>query len=395
MVIVNNIAKKTPWLQIIITGVVIFSVFFGAGNITFSLLVGRMSRGAYIFGFCGFFLTSVVLPLFAMLVMMHYKNHYKDFFYTLSGHLGVYVITLCFLIMGPLIGAPRMMSYVYECFLVDLTNTNFISQPVFSAILLTVLYLMVTAESPLTILLSVLSGLTLIAASISITSINIFSLPSFQATYLPPQQVFIDGVLQGCYTLDYVLGYFMLFIVTTLSKNRIEFMRMDTVEHRKHMLSAILIGLTLLTLVYFGIIRVAAAYSGYLQVAKTSQILPYLVHRIAVTSTSSAWIMGTTTFSLLFTALILLSFLTTMGSLTWLVTDQLYNSTFKREVPFKQCATMVVLFAFLSSWLDWEGILYIDSGFVHAVYLALFIYTCVCVIKDRVLNTSRKKARSS
>ena len=269
------------------------------------------------------------------------------------------------------------------------------SQPVFSVILLSVLFLMVTAESPLTILLSILSGLTLIAASISITSINVFSLPKFQATYLPPQQIFIDGLLQGCYTLDYVLGYFMLFIVTTLSKNRIEFMRLDTVEHRKHMLTSILIGLSLLTLVYFGIIRVAAAYSGYLQVAKTSQILPYLVHRIAVSSPSSVWLMGTTTVSILFTALILLSFLTTMGSLTWLVTHQLYNSTFKGEVPFRHCATIVLLFAFLSSWVDWDGILYIDSGFVHTVYLALFTYTCVCVVKDRVLNNSRKRVRSS
>ena len=59
---------------VISTGLAMFSMFFGSGNLVFPLLVGQLSQGHYLAAFAGIFLTGVLVPFLGILVMFLFKG---------------------------------------------------------------------------------------------------------------------------------------------------------------------------------------------------------------------------------------------------------------------------------------------------------------------------------
>jgi LIVCS family branched-chain amino acid:cation transporter len=59
---------------ILSTGLAMFSMFFGSGNLVFPLLVGQMSSGHYLSATLGILLTGVLVPFLGILAMILFNG---------------------------------------------------------------------------------------------------------------------------------------------------------------------------------------------------------------------------------------------------------------------------------------------------------------------------------
>jgi len=105
--------KKLFQSDILAIGLAIFSMFFGAGNLMYPIKVGINSGSKIFFGMSGFLITSIILPLLGLVAMILFEGNYKNFFGRLGKIPGTFLLTSCILIIGPLIGIPRIVTLSY------------------------------------------------------------------------------------------------------------------------------------------------------------------------------------------------------------------------------------------------------------------------------------------
>ena len=64
---------------ILATGLAMFSMFFGSGNLVFPLVVGQMSEGHFGLASLGILLTGVLVPFLGILAMLLFDGNSKVF----------------------------------------------------------------------------------------------------------------------------------------------------------------------------------------------------------------------------------------------------------------------------------------------------------------------------
>jgi len=101
---------------VIITGGVIFAMFFGAGNLVFPLDVGVQSGQHINLAIIGFFLSGILIPLLGLYVISIYHGNYMHFFSHLGKIPGFIVSTLIIVIIGLVVGTPRCGLLSYNTF---------------------------------------------------------------------------------------------------------------------------------------------------------------------------------------------------------------------------------------------------------------------------------------
>ena len=68
-----------PKASILATGLALFSMFFGAGNIVFPLIIGRSAGSEALSAIGGLGLSAVLFPFLGLIAMMLYQGNLKDF----------------------------------------------------------------------------------------------------------------------------------------------------------------------------------------------------------------------------------------------------------------------------------------------------------------------------
>jgi len=66
--------------QTFVTGLAMFAMFFGAGNVIFPLTIGHLAQDKTLYGIFGLLLTAVIVPFAGLIAMMLYDGDYKQFF---------------------------------------------------------------------------------------------------------------------------------------------------------------------------------------------------------------------------------------------------------------------------------------------------------------------------
>src|SRR5262245_5287910 len=99
----TNVRKRsTVWS----TGLAMFAMFFGAGNIVFPLALGQFTQDKNFYGILGLVVTAVLVPLLGLLSMLLYEGNYASFFQRI-GKIPGFCLTLLILgLIGPFGGIP-------------------------------------------------------------------------------------------------------------------------------------------------------------------------------------------------------------------------------------------------------------------------------------------------
>lgn len=101
--------------QIVFIGITLFSLFFGAGNLIFPVMLGQLSGTHVWTAISGFIITGVLLPLLGVMALGYSGE--KDFLklcQRLGTVFGLIFATTLYLAIGPLFAMPRTGSVSFE-----------------------------------------------------------------------------------------------------------------------------------------------------------------------------------------------------------------------------------------------------------------------------------------
>src|SRR5699024_12857278 len=98
--------------NLLILGFMLFSLFFGAGNLIFPPFLGMESGNYFIAAISGFILTAVFIPFLAVLSVTLSKNGLLDIAGRVSPLFGLIFTIIAYLYIGALYDIPGLL-YVH------------------------------------------------------------------------------------------------------------------------------------------------------------------------------------------------------------------------------------------------------------------------------------------
>lgn len=106
--------KKLKIKDIIILGLMNFALFVGAGNIILPPFIGLQAGTNVFYAAAGFLLTGVGLPVIAAIAMARVGGSLPAIVEPLGKIVGVLLIVVCYLCVGPLGATPRTATVSYD-----------------------------------------------------------------------------------------------------------------------------------------------------------------------------------------------------------------------------------------------------------------------------------------
>lgn len=112
--------KKT---DILVLGLALFAMFFGAGNLIFPPAIGNMTGTDWLMGMMGFFITGIGMPILGIVAVIKSGGSIKDFSKHVGPKFSVIFGLIVVLILGPFMGVPRTGATTFEMGIAPLLDT--------------------------------------------------------------------------------------------------------------------------------------------------------------------------------------------------------------------------------------------------------------------------------
>src|SRR5690606_23280081 len=96
------------------TGLMLFSMFFGAGNLIFPPLLGLQSGNQFIPAISGFILTGVLLPFVGVLAVVTTRDGLVQIGSRVHPVFALVFAMIIYLCIGPFYAIPRAATVAYE-----------------------------------------------------------------------------------------------------------------------------------------------------------------------------------------------------------------------------------------------------------------------------------------
>jgi branched-chain amino acid:cation transporter, LIVCS family len=249
--------SKKP--SIIAAGLALFSMFFGAGNIIFPVLVGEAAGSHLILATVCFSIAAVVFPLLGLLAMLLYDCDIKQFFCRLGKRTGMALYTTLVLLLGPLGSTPRLFNVAYATLEPYLFS---IGVPLFS--LLTAIAItpfVLRSDRAMRLLGFVLTPVLLASLAVIIIR-GVWGASPELVDHHTPTFILFDSLQKGYLLLDLPAALLYAGLVLFYFKHE-----GDEKEKEHHLvlrraLKASALALVLLCLVYGGLIAVGAYHAA-------------------------------------------------------------------------------------------------------------------------------------
>jgi len=263
---------------IIATGLAMFSMFFGAGNVVFPLALGQIAQDKNLFAIIGMLITAVGVPFAGFIAMTLFDGDYKRFFSRIGNVPGFLVAAIIMGLIGPFGATPRCIALSYSTAKAFLPS---IPLPLFSAIACVIIWLFTFRRNTIIDSLGyVLTPLLLISLGIIIVvglSTHSGTSPLADHNNL---SVFLKGLNDGFQTMDLLGAFFFSSVAITGLKSALS-KREST--HRQLVTTTLLassIGASLLALVYVGFSYVAAFHSNAIQNIPSDELISMIAIHI-------------------------------------------------------------------------------------------------------------------
>ncbi len=241
----------------LISGLMLFSLFFGAGNLIFPPMLGHQAGVEMWPAMAGFIVTGVLLPLLAVIVVAYFDEGVERMGRPIHPIFGMVFAVLVYLSIGALYGIPRAANVAYEVGTANLLPVHNTSTLLgFSVVFFMIVFLV--ALNPVKIVDNIGKYLTPILLA-AIGLLSIFAVFRPETGLQPAQEGYgsapmVSGILEGYFTMDLIGALaFSMVIISGLKYSGVT----DRRGIISHVLKAGLISSVLLTVIY-----VALAYIG-------------------------------------------------------------------------------------------------------------------------------------
>lgn len=210
--------KKQKFSDILVIGMALFAMFFGAGNLIFPPLLGQESGTSWVIGFLFFFIFDVGLALVAILALI---NKGELSIHGITGVMGkvpsAIINCITVLCIGPLLAIPRTAATTYEIGVQPLAPS--FSTWIFSAIFfIIVLVLTIRPSKVVDIIGAFLTPILVIGLLAMIIKGIVHPLGPIdvEAINNPVQ----SGTLNGYQTLDVLASMIFILIIASSAQGK-------------------------------------------------------------------------------------------------------------------------------------------------------------------------------
>jgi len=348
--------------QIISTGLAIFSMFFGAGNLMFPIRVGQLSGDQSVWGITGFLITGILLPLAGLIAIILFQGDYTEFFNRLGRIPGFALTFFCTLVVGPLIAMPRIVTLSYTMTAPFLPNISLVT---FSVAFLLLTFFATYRESKIVDFLGyVISPLLLVSLLIIIIR-GYLTGTMVTTTDQNALEMFWHNLKFGYQTLDLLGGiFFSSFVITILKKNysvpgKPDFKRLALLSTQ-----AGILGVSLLGLVYIGMSHLGAYFGHGLENINPGELFSAISFRVL--NAQGAAIIAIA---------VLMACYSTIIALTGVYADYLSGHLLKNKLDYLTALIITLVLTFIPSTFDLGVILELSAPLIYITYPALIVLT--------------------
>ena len=350
---------RTKRVSSLSTGFALFSMFFGAGNITFPLMIGKSLGKGLFAALFGLILTSVCIPFAGLLSITLYKGDYREFFTRIGKTPGLIIILILLSIIGPFGGIPRCITLTFSTLRVYFTQMELLP---FTLGACTLVFLFSWKKSRvIDVIGNVLAPLLVILLGFIIVK-GLFKAPlSHLSNTQESLNPFLYGLKEGYNTMDLMAAFFFSSLVYQKLRVKIG----GSLGARgllAPIFKASLVGAFLLSLIYIGFSYVASNYSYHLMETPIDQLLGKI----------GQIILGPYA-GLIVCLSIALTCLTTAIALTVISAEFLQKEVFRGKLRYELSLLVVLVVTATVSSLQFNGIVSILAPILEVIYPSLLV----------------------
>lgn len=306
-------------LNLILTsGLAMFAMFFGSGNLIFPLAIGVETTGNVVYSIVGLALTGVCVPFLGLMAMVLFSGDRQSAF-SYIGNIPAFLLAFAMLcLMGPFGVAAR-------CIIVAYGGINqifpLISLEIFGIIWSIIAGVIVLWQGGWLNVVGRYLTPVLLFSIVLIVIAGLWQAHTLPPSDISPQTAFVVGLDQGYQTMDLLAAFF--FSVTVVNYLYASMPGQPVNEILKTSVAASCVGAALLLFVYIGFVVLGAFYSKELLPIAAEQRLAFVAQQ---TLGQEAMIITATT--------IALACLTTFIVLIVLFSQFLTTEVSKGRIPY-------------------------------------------------------------
>lgn len=246
---------------VIVAGLALFSMFFGAGDLIWPLILGGASGDCNFFAMLGLLITGVTLPFLGLMAMMLFEGDTRAFFGQTGPRMGWLLLCVIQLILGPLGTTPRLITLSYATLKPYLFEGMTLGH--FSVLSALVIFVFTLRKSRVVNTLGIILCPMLLLTLGSILVMGFIQpLPEPAVMALESKQAFWSGLNVGYNTLDIIASF--IFAPLVLSYFTTDGGISSRREVFKKMVKASTLAALLLGGMYIGLTYIASYYTPLL-----------------------------------------------------------------------------------------------------------------------------------
>ena len=363
MSVKSNIrVQERPAPGLFATGIALFSMFFGAGNLIFPLLVGRAAGSDAPAVLLGLMISAILFPLLGLLSMMFFEGNIERFLQRLGKGPAFLLLFALQMAQGP-ICLSRLFNLMYA----SIKSYLPILLGLFSILVAGLVFFTAYRSHRLISLVGKVLTPVLLLGIATLVIAGLISAPP-----LPPSKGdalfhFLQGLKGGYMTMDLIAALLFSTVVTPLFFQGVFFKSEEERKEvvRKKMLGASCVAAVLRLISYLGLTLLAAHHGGSLHVAP-EELLQALA--VKVLGPKGAFVAAMTVF---------LACFTTAVALAAVFASYLRKDLLKEKITPQISLGATVLVASCLTNLGFATVLQWTGPMMEILYPALIVL-CLC-----------------
>lgn len=355
----SNSLKKEEWKITITTGLALFAMFFGAGNILFPLHLGANAGQNIGAAAIGFLIMGVGVPFIGLLATSLYQGNYHKFFARLGEIPGFLLITFLMIIIGPLAAIPRTETTTFHTllpYLPEYLQHNYF----FSLIYCAIVFVLAYRETKVVKILGLFFSPVKIFSFTCLIIVGFIFAGPLLPTAETTSETFYKAMVSGYNTMDLLASFFycaVAFTAIEVARKKNPGLNSTSLTLKSCVLGALITGA-----VYIGFMVTAFNHAQSLQGLAEEQMIS-AVSTVVLGKFGGLFVCISVSFACIATALALVD----------VCTIYLHEEVFKEKIPHLFCLILVVVITYLMSNLGFQGILKISLPILQVIYPALIV----------------------
>ncbi len=365
--------KRLPISLIIMIGFALFSMLFGVGNLIYPVLVGYVGGSQHIFTISSFIISAICFPLAGLIGISLFDGDYQSFFYRLGRPAGFFFMVFCLVIIGPLIGMPRLISLTYTMISPFIPSISF---TLFSFTLLLITLCIAFYKEKLIYFLGYIVCPLLFTCLLSIIFIGLMGESQNIPSFIVDINALWKSISYGLGTLDLLATIFFSSFVIKIIKQKSGILNARQTQLFIIMRAGI-IGSTLLTIVYLGLSHLGAYYGFFISRPTIGNIfIPTALRAFGGHTITAGFVVSIT---------VLLASLSTLIALAVVVSQYSREIIFSNKISYQATLLGTILTTLVASYFNFIVSTKLLTAIITFGYPALIVLT-LCNICYKLFN---------